>query len=80
MSWCEDFDKLFAGTGIRLTFSINCHSGISSLLEPGHQCGCWRCREGRGQPWDEATEEQAAKDSRRAQQAMREFAIGKAGA
>ena len=75
LSWCEEFDRIIEGTGIKITFSINCHSGIASMLGPDHKCGCWRCREERGEPHDEETEAQAAADSKRAQAAMREWAI-----
>lgn len=69
--WIKTLDALMAENGLRFTFSINCHSGIASLLGPDHRCGCWRCRKERGEPSDEQTEEQAALDSKAAQAAMR---------
>lgn len=73
--WIKTIDALVAGNGLRYTFSINCHSGIASMLGPDHRCGCWRCREERGEASDEATEAQAALDSKAAQKAMREWAM-----
>lgn len=51
--------RLLEESGAKVTFSINCHSGIVSVLGPDAKCGCWRCRESRGEPWDDATEEDA---------------------
>jgi hypothetical protein len=72
--WIEQLDKLVKDNGLRFTFSINCHSGIASLLGPDHKCGCKRCLTERGEPWDDTTEAQAAADSKLAQVKMREWA------
>ncbi len=64
--------KLLEESGAKVTFSINCCSGIVSILKDGSTCQCWRCRESRGEPHDESTEEAAAALSIRAQKAMRE--------
>ena len=71
--WIGKLDEVMRDSNVKLTFSINCHSGITSLLGPDHRCGCRRCREERGEPWDDATEAQAARDSKAAQKAMREW-------
>lgn len=71
--WIKQLDALVAESGPRYTFSINCHSGIASFVGPDHKCGCRRCREERGEPHDEATEAQAAADSKTAQAGMREW-------
>lgn len=72
--WIKQFDAIVKDSGLRFTFSTNCHSGISSLLGPDHKCGCKRCREKRGEPWDDETEAKAAEDSKAAQVKMREWA------
>jgi hypothetical protein len=41
------------------TFSINCRSAYRK------KCGCWRCRESRGEKWDERTEANARRAARR---------------
>ena len=71
MTWITDMDHIMKEIGGRYTFSRNCHSGIASFVSEGHQCGCHRCRNTRGEPWDEATEEQAERDSAEAQRAFR---------
>ncbi len=63
--------EILCESGVRVTFSINCHSGLESMLGPGHQCGCWRCREERSEEWTEETEAQAAVDSEEAQRLFR---------
>lgn len=68
----KQLDALIAESGLRVTFSINCHSGLASLIAPDHQCGCWRCREKRGEAHDEHTEAQAKADSQLAQKLMRQ--------
>ena len=73
-NWIKELDAIVKDSGLRYTFSINCHSGIASLIGPDHKCGCKRCRTERGQPWDETTEAQAAEDSKLAQVKMREWA------
>ncbi len=60
----ETLCRLLSETGARITFSINCHSGIVGFLGPNERCGCWRCREERGESWDEATESEAEMRSR----------------
>ena len=40
--------------GVNFTFSINCRSGLESLV--GSLCECWRCRKARGEEPDEAAE------------------------
>ena len=72
--WIKQLDAIVKDNGLRFTFSINCHSGIASLISDDHKCGCKRCREQRGEPWDEATEAQAAEDSKLAQIQMRKWA------
>ena len=72
--WIKELDVIVKDNGLRFTFSINCHSGIASLISEDHRCGCKRCREQRGEPWDDATEAQAAEDSKAAQVKMREWA------
>jgi hypothetical protein len=72
--WIKELDAIVKHNGLRFTFSINCHSGIASLLGPDHKCGCKRCREKRGEPWDDVTEAQAAEDSKAAQVKMRKLA------
>lgn len=56
---------------VKFSFSPNCHSGIASYVAEGHKCGCRRCREERGEPWDEQTEAQAARDSQFASEKFR---------
>ncbi len=70
--WIKTMDELVASAGLRYTFSINCHSGIVSFVKPDHKCGCKRCRQERGEPWDEQTEAQAKADSEFAQKALRQ--------
>ncbi len=79
MTAWETLCDLLEKAGAKLTFSINCHSGIVSLLGPDRVCGCWRCRESRGEPWTEETEAEAAEQSNLAQAAMRRFALKRAG-
>lgn len=73
--WAKYLDDILASNQVKITFSRNCHSGIASMVAQGHQCGCWRCRESRGEPWDDVTEAQAAADSAVAQKAMRVWAV-----
>lgn len=73
-NWIKELDVIVKDSGLRYTFSINCHSGIASLIGPDHECGCKRCLTERGQPWDEMTEAQAAEYSKQAQVKMREWA------
>jgi len=53
----NDLDKIF---DVPFTFSKNCRSG---LLE---KCGCWRCRQSRGEEVSEKTEKQAATEAKKA--------------
>jgi len=75
--------RLLEEAGAKMTFSINCHSGIAHLLGADHQCGCWRCRNERGDEVTEESEARAALDSKRAQELsrekMREFFEGRKG-
>jgi hypothetical protein len=64
--------RLLEESGAKVTFSKNCCSGIVSLLGPAAICQCWRCRESRGQTWNDSTEASAAEISARAQMAMRD--------
>jgi len=68
----DQFDELIRNSGVRLSFSKNCHSGTQSLISPDHACGCWRCRKSRGEEWTAETEAQAAEDSRKASAIFRE--------
>lgn len=68
--WIKALDSL----NVRYTFSQHCHSGIANFVEPGHVCGCQRCRKERGEEWTEETEAQAAKDSALASKRFREWA------
>lgn len=70
----ETLCRLLEESDAKVTFSINCHSGNASFLGAGAVCGCWRCRESRGEPWDEDTEREAAARSKEASRLMREFA------
>lgn len=70
MSDYSEFAELFRG--VKFTFSINCCSGIVSLLGPDARCECWRCRKERGQDATDETERNAAEISKSAQIAMRE--------
>ena len=72
--WIKQLDAIVKDNGLRFTFSINCHSGIASLIDKDHKCGCKRCLTERGVPWTEAMEAQAAEDSKAAQVKMREWA------
>lgn len=69
-NWITTLSKLLEKSGAKVTFSINCCSGIVSLV--GLQCECWRCREFRGEKWTEETEQIAERISARAQKALRE--------
>lgn len=62
-----ELGKLLRESGAVVTFSQHCCSGIVHLI--GKRCECWRCRDGRGEPHDEAL---AAAVSAEAQAAMRE--------
>ena len=77
----KQLDALVAESGLRVTFSMHCHSGLVGFMRPGHQCSCWRCKANRGEPYDTVTEMQAENDSADAQfarrQAWREAARGK---
>jgi hypothetical protein len=63
---------LLRDAGAVITFSINCCSGIVSLLGAAARCECWRCRENRGEPVTDETEALAAEISRQAQVKLRE--------
>ena len=69
--WIKQFDAIAKERGLRWTFSINCHSGIASFVEEGHQCGCKRCLTDRGETWTDETEAQAERDSKAAQLAFK---------
>lgn len=44
-------------SGVKITFSKNCRSG----LLPKDTCQCWRCRQERGEPVTEESEQIAAR-------------------
>ena len=50
----DEITKMF--NEARAAFSRNCCSGIIHVLGEEKRCGCWRCREERGEPWDDETE------------------------
>lgn len=68
MSTTKRLAELLRDSGAKLTFSQWCHSGIAHFVAPEHVCGCWRCREERGEPWTSATEDAARRDSIAARQ------------
>lgn len=57
--------RLLEESGAKVTFSVNCRSGII-----GSRCQCWRCRKERGQ---EVTPETEALAARMAVDADRDF-------
>lgn len=63
---------LLEKAGVKVTFSINCCSGIVHILGPGIPCECWRCRQKRGEPHNEETEAYAKTISQLAQKKFRE--------
>jgi hypothetical protein len=52
--------ELLEKTKVKFTFSKNCCSGIVHILGEDMRCQCRRCRQERGEPVTEETEQQAA--------------------
>lgn len=69
--WIKELDAILKDANLKVTFSKNCHSGIASEIAPDHKCGCWRCRESRGESWNEETEAQAGRHSKQAQESLK---------
>lgn len=62
----ETLCRLLEEGGAKMTFSVNCCSGLI-----GERCQCWRCRKDRGEPVTEETEAEAERLSKEAQEAQR---------